>query len=197
MKAIVRCFVYITIGIGVLMSLDCNFKMCLYIAIGLFFVLLLGGLSSSKLRTDILVIGGLYYALLFGYMFCGGIHIKHIDNHVEVYSPLWQKLEDAERIDTLQLRTSVELMYTLYSERKDEVYFLKQKDSIFVYNRYRKILTMQQGKYNIIQREYYGVLVDLIDNEGKIYSCFDGARVDSNSKWKPYVRDVTPIEPSI
>lgn len=194
---IIRCLVYVTAGLGSLLLLDYNFKYCLNMAIGLIFILLVVGLflnESSKIRKDTLIIGGIYYVMFFGFVLFGSIHVKYVDsNRVNVYSPLWHKLQEGERVDTIELRASVELEYTSYRERFDEHYFLYSKDSVFVYNRLRKVLSIKKD-FTIIERPYYGVMVDLLkDENGVVYSLY-GAEVDSS--WKPYVRDVTPVDPS-
>jgi len=195
----IRILGYIAFFVAVLFCLESSIKVCLYIAAGLFFIILFGGLflpESSRIRRDIFIIGGIYYVLFFSYITFGSINVKHVDSHVEIYSPLrLYKLQEGERIDTISLRPSVNLTYTTYQENYSDYYFLYKNDTVFIYNQHRLVMQQSAG-FDIIQRQYYGVSVDLIQDEnGNIYSFFDGAPVDST--WKVYVHDVSPIEPSI
>lgn len=195
----IRILGYIAFFVAVLFCLESSIKVCLYIAAGLFFIILFGGLflpESSRIRRDIFIIGGIYYVLFFSYITFGSINVKHVDSHVEIYSPLrLYKLQEGEWIDTISLRPSVNLTYTTYQENYSDYYFLYKNDTVFIYNQHRLVMQQSAG-FDIIQRQYYGVSVDLIQDEnGNIYSFFDGAPVDST--WKVYVHDVSPIEPSI
>lgn len=195
----IRILGYIAFFVAVLFCLESSIKVCLYIAAGLFFIILFGGLflpESSRIRRDIFIIGGIYYVLFFSYITFGSINVKHVDSHVEIYSPLrLYKLQEGERIDTISLRPSVNLTYTTYQENYSDYYFLYKNDTVFIYNQHRLVMQQSAG-FDIIQRQYYGVSVDLIQDEnGIINSFFDGAPVDST--WKVYVHDVSPIEPSI
>lgn len=198
MKAI-RFSGYIAFFVAVLFCLESSIKVCLYIAAGLFFIILFGGLflrESSKIRRDIFILGGIYYALLLGYILFGRVHVRHVETHVEVYSPLrLYKLQEGERIDTISLRPSVNLTYTTYQDNYCDYYFLYKSDTVFIYNQHRLVMQKTAG-FDIIQRQYYGVSVDLFqDEKGNVFSFYDGAPVDS--QWKVHVHDVTPIEPSI
>ena len=195
----IRIMVYATTCLTVLFCLESSIKVCLYIAAGLFFIILFGGLflpESSRIRRHIFIIGGIYYALFFSYIAFGTIYVKHVDSHVEIYSPLrLYKLQEGERIDTISLRPSVNLTYTTYQENYSDYYFLYKSDTLFIYNQHRLVMQKTAG-FDIIQRQYYGVSVDLFqDEKGNVFSFYDGAPVDS--QWKVHVHDVTPIEPSI
>ena len=197
MITIIRIICYIATGAGTLLLLESHSTLSIYIAMGLWLFIILIRLfldEDSKIHTDLKIYGWIYYVLFFCYLFFGTIHVKHLDsNHVALYSPvLYKKMEEGEKIDTIKLRSQVELRYFSYSEAFEEFFFLYVKDSIHIYNRLNFIMKIHKDRHSIIQRRYHGVLVDLIkDADGQVYS-LQGELVDSN--WKPWVRDKTPID---
>ncbi len=197
MITIIRFICYIAAGVGALLLMDNYRTISAYIAMSLWIVIVLSKLlfdDFSQIRRDIHVVGWMYYILFFSYLFFGSIHVKHIDtNHVALYSPLWHKIVEGEKIDTLKLRSQVECYYYSYSEDYEDFYFLYLKDSIHVYNRLTLILKIHKDRHSIIQQSYYGgVPVDLIkDADGQVYS-LDGELVDD--KWRPRIHDTTPID---
>lgn len=195
MITIIRIFSYIAIGAGTLLLLENHRTLSIYVAMGLWLAIIIIRLfidEYSRIHTDLKVYGWIYYVLFFCYLLFGTIHVRNLDsNHVAVYSPLWQKIEEGEAIDTIKLRCGVECYYFDYSEDYEDYYFLQVNDSIHVYNRLSMVMSIQKDKYSIIQRLYYGVPVDLIKSDGNIYS-LEGDLVDEN--WKPRIHDTTPID---
>lgn len=195
MLTIIRFLSYIAAGVGALLLLDNQRIICACVAMGAWLVIIIFMLlldESSRIRRDVKIIGCIFYTVFFIYIFFGEIHVKHLgSNHVAIYSPLWQKWEDGEKLDTLKLRSQVECYYSTYSEAPETFYFLHVKDSVSVYNRLSMVMRVKDG-YSIISRPFYGVLVDLIkDADGQVYS-LDGCLVDEN--WRPRIHDTTPID---
>ena len=195
MITFIRFLSYIAAGVGALLLLDNQRIISACVAMGAWLVIIIFMLlldESSKIRREVKIIGCIFYSVFFGYLFFGTIHVKQLDvNHVAIYSPMWQKWEDGEKIDTLKLRSHVESYYSSYSEGYSDYYFLHVKDSISVYNRLNMVIRIKDN-YSIINRTFYGVLVDLIkDADGQVYS-LEGDLVDEN--WKPRIHDTTPID---
>ena len=196
MITILRIIGYIATGAGTLLLLEYHCIFSLYVAMGLWLFIIIIRLfldEFSIIDTDIKVYGWIYYVLFFCYLFFGTIHVKHVDNHVALYSPLlWLKMDEGEKIDTLKLCSQVECYYSSYSQDYEDFYFLYVKDSIHIYNRLRLIMKIKKDRHSIIQRPYYGVPVDLIkDADGQVYS-LDGEVVDDH--WRPRIIDTTPID---
>lgn len=198
MITIIRFFCYIATGAGTLLLVESYRTLSVYVALGLWLAIIIFRLfidEYSRIHTDLKVYGWIYYILFFCYLFFGTIHVKQLDvNHVAIYSPMWQKWEDGEKLDTLKLRSQIECYYSSYSEDYSDFYLLHVKDSISVYNRLSMVMRIKDN-YSIISRPFYGVLVDLIkDADGQVYS-LDGCLVDEN--WKPRIHDTTPIDTNL
>ena len=196
MITIIRIIGYIAIGAGTLLLVENHRTLSVYIAMGLWLFIIIIRLfldEFSKIHTDLKIYGWIYYALFFCYLFFGTVHVKNIDaSHVALYSPLWQKIDEGEKVDTLSLRSHVDCEYYSHSEHFEEFYFLTVRDSIHIYNRLGLKMKIDKDRHSIIQQSYFGVLVDLIkDADGHVYS-LDGELVDDN--WRPRIHDTTPID---
>lgn len=166
---------------------------------GMFFIVLfLGGLFLKEIfRREILVIGTINFAVFITYVFFARIHAQNTGDHVDLYSPLYtHKIEVCERIDTISLCTSLEANFDDYSGKMEDFYFLTRADadSTIIYNRLRKVMAIN-GEYEIIQRPFHGVMVNLIRVNNGVYS-FDGTRVNTIT-WVPPIRDTTPFDPNM
>lgn len=196
MTTLIRILGYLLIGAVTVLLLESLCTLSIYIAIVLWFVIIVILQcmdESSKIHTDLQIYGCIYYGLFFYWLIFAAIHLKHIDaSHVALYSPLlWHKIDEGEKVDTLSLRSHVDCEYYSHTEHVEVFYFLTVRDSIHIYNRFDLKMKIPK-RHSIIQQPYYGgVLVDLIQTEGCVYS-LDGELIDEN--WRPRIHDITPID---
>ena len=142
----------------------------------------------EKLRDNLGLVG---CALCF-FFFIGiamEIHIKETPDGIIVRSPFYTHvLEHGNRMETKQLKSYYTQYYSKYEVKNEFFYFLYNRDSCSIFNKYGKVLTISNN-FTLLQNDYgHGKLHHLVVN-GKTYD-MRGTLITYG--YKPYVADITP-----
>lgn len=198
MKKVLIFSVYLIGTMLFLLLLEFSTIQCFYITLfAMMGVFLVDVIIDREWMKPLLWSCAWYFLLFMFYICLGNVHICQTDEgKIEVYSPLYTRtlITEATAADTLILNSSLERCYSDVSAKQEEFYFVYKDGMAHIFNRMNEIMVVDKKELSLSRKSWQGITIDVLKVRENYWD-LNGKLIDED--WRPYISDVTPVDPNI